>query len=32
MTITEKALRLLEKRKPKWPSLKHGDLLSHKEH
>ena len=21
-----------EKRKPKWPSLKHGDLLSHKEH
>ena len=22
----------LEKRKPKWPSLKHGDLLSHKEH
>ena len=22
----------LEKRKPKWPSLKHSDLLSHKEH
>ena len=22
----------LEKRKPKWPSLKHRDLLSHKEH